>query len=141
MSQKASDKQKPLIDSDSDQNSQDGKQTKNNSPDPRVSKQPLKGLEDSEDEKDVKAVQAAPRPVVGSQQPQDNNPTEQQEILEIIVARPEDLNLVDLRTFVMSPPPRGKMVQCTIMRDKTNFTKKFSPKYHVYISVRTWTNK
>ena len=70
----------------------------------------MKDLEDSEDENNVKAVQAAPKPVVAAQQPSENNPTEGQEILEIIVARPEDLNLVDLRTFVMSPPPRGKMV-------------------------------
>ena len=27
------------------------------------------------------------------------------------------------------------------MRDKTNFTKKFSPKYHVYISVRPLITK
>lgn len=58
----------------------------------------------------------------------------QEEYIEIIVARPEDLNLTNMRMFVTSPPPKGKMVQCTIFRDKTKLVKKFSPKYHVYIS-------
>ena len=60
--------------------------------------------------------------------------TEQEEIIEIVVAKLEDLNLTNMKWFVLNPPPKGKMMQCTIMRDKTKLIKKFSPKYHVYLS-------
>lgn len=45
----------------------------------------------------------------------------------------------DMNKFLTSPPPKGKMVQCTIVRDKSSFAKKMSPKYHVYLSVRIFS--
>jgi len=49
------------------------------------------------------------------------------------VAKPENLNLENPRNFLMNPPPRGKLVQCTIIRDKSGLAKKMCPEYHVYL--------
>lgn len=79
-----------------------------------------------EEENEEEAEEENPAQVVAQ--------TEGEEYIEISVAQIEDLNLTDMRAFITSPPPRGKMVQCTIIRDKSKIGKKFSPKYHVYLS-------
>lgn len=134
----AADKKKKRKDSDSDSHSgrEDQIPTNNNSPVGKARKEPVKhDLSDEEDEKQqVGAVSSRPKNGVPQSQPQEQQ-VDHEEYIEIVVARPEDLNLSDLMVFATSPPPKGKMVQCTIMRDKTSLAKKFSPKYHVYISV------
>jgi len=105
-----------------------------------VNKEPANGSDDEGERDQAAQVKAAPpkaaapppAPTSTAGQPQT---TEQEEYLEIAVARREDLNLTNMKEFISRPPPRGKMVQCTIMRDKSNMSKKFSPKYHVYLSV------
>lgn len=87
---------------------------------------------------DIKPVPKKPQngpPVAGPRTEAEVQNTEQEEYIEIVIATPADLNLTNMKHFVTNPPPKGKMVQCTIMRDKTKLSKKFSPKYHVYISV------
>lgn len=79
-------------------------------------------------------------PVSGPVREDEVRNTEQEEYIEIVIATPADLNLTNMKHFVTNPPPKGKMVQCTIMRDKTKLSKKFSPKYHVYISVSPCLN-
>jgi Tub family len=80
-------------------------------------------------------------PVSGPAREHEVRNTEQEEYIEIVIATPADLNLTNMKYFVTNPPPKGKMVQCTIMRDKTKLSKKFSPKYHVYISVSPCLNQ
>lgn len=95
--------------------------------------------EESDDGEDIKPIQAQKKPpaqlVAGLPREPEVHETEQDEYIDIKIARPEDLNLTNMRNFITTPPPRGFMVQCTIMRDKTKLSKKFSPKYHVYLSV------
>lgn len=96
---------------------------------------------ESDDGEDIKPIQNQKKPpgppVAGPPREQEVQHTEPEEYIEIIIARPEDLNLTNMKHFITNPPPKGKMVQCTIMRDKTKLSKKFSPKYHVYLSVNT----
>jgi hypothetical protein len=40
----------------------------------------------------------------------------------------------DRRAFMMSPVPVGLVLQCTIRRDKSSFSKKFYPEYSMQIS-------
>ncbi len=71
--------------------------------------------------------------------PQKTPPPPRQEIevldgfVTMAVAKPENLNLENPRNFLMNPPPRGKLVQCTIIRDKSGLAKKMCPEYHVYL--------
>ena len=94
------------------------------------------GEEEEAEEQQSAPVRTGPVPAgpPTAEQVRQRQETEQEEFIEIIVAKPEDLNLTNMKWFVTQPPPKGKMVQCTIMRDKTKLVKKFSPKYHVYIS-------
>lgn len=43
--------------------------------------------------------------------------------------------IADMRSFLMSPCPKGYRIECTIKRDRSGMAR-FYPKYHCYISVK-----
>ena len=43
-------------------------------------------------------------------------------------------DIADMKTFLMSPCPKGYRIECTIKRDRSGLNR-FYPKYHCYISV------
>ena len=51
--------------------------------------------------------------------------------VDIDVAKLTDLDQTDMNKFQHTPAPKGKMIQCTITRDKSTVGKKFLPVYHV----------
>lgn len=51
------------------------------------------------------------------------------------VATIKELNIKDIRNFVLSPPPKNRIVQVTIFRDRAGLKGRFYPKYHVVFSV------
>lgn len=42
----------------------------------------------------------------------------------------------NIKSWLTFPAPRGRLIQCTIVRDRAGLTNKIYPKYHIYISVR-----
>ena len=46
----------------------------------------------------------------------------------------KEMNLHDRLKFIKTPPPKGKVIQISIIRDKTGFKNKFYPKYHIHFS-------
>lgn len=128
-------------DSDSeDSDIQVGDTAKDNKKTPALQTEKVQPEQESDDGEDIKPIQSnrkAPTgpPVAGPPREREVQQTEPEEYIEIVIARPEDLNFTNMKNFITNPPPKGKMVQCTIMRDKGKLSKKFSPKYHVYLSV------
>ena len=51
------------------------------------------------------------------------------------IASIKELMIKDARSFIMSPPPPGKIVQVTIIREQKCLKSRLYPKYHVYFSV------
>lgn len=47
----------------------------------------------------------------------------------------KELDLNDMKKFIMAPPPKGKIVQVSILRDRNGLKNRFYPKYHVLFSV------
>ena len=39
-----------------------------------------------------------------------------------------------MKKFVQTPPEKGRVLQVSILRDKSGFKNKFYPKYHVFFS-------
>jgi hypothetical protein len=50
------------------------------------------------------------------------------------VLKISEMELTDTRKFIMTPPPKGRVVQVTILRDKSGFKNKLYPKYHIFFS-------
>lgn len=46
----------------------------------------------------------------------------------------EELDLTDMKSFVLNPPPKGRVIQVSILRDKSGFKNRFYPKYHIFFS-------
>jgi tubby-related protein 1 len=67
-----------------------------------------------------------------TQQPQGQQQPQQAEILRIMT--PNELDGMDMRSFLMRPCPKKTMIQCTIRRDKSGFNR-FYPKYLCYMSL------
>ena len=56
-------------------------------------------------------------------------------LMGAMIATMADLDLEDLTAFVTRPPPKGKIIQCTIARDKSSVGKKLLPVYHLKLSA------
>lgn len=41
----------------------------------------------------------------------------------------------NIKSWLMNPAPRGRLFQCTIVRDRSGIANKIYPKYHIYLSV------
>ena len=53
---------------------------------------------------------------------------------ETKVLKINQMDLKDMRKFVLNPPPKGKVIQVSILRDKSGFKNRFYPKFHVFFS-------
>lgn len=62
------------------------------------------------------------------------NPNDAQN-MHVLIGKLSDLDLDDLSLFAVTPPPKGKIIQCTIVRDKSSVGKKLLPVYHQKLSA------
>ncbi len=45
-----------------------------------------------------------------------------------------ELKLKDVRAFIMKPAPKNRVIQVSLLRDKSGFRNRFFPKFHVFFS-------
>lgn len=45
-----------------------------------------------------------------------------------------NIDITNLKNFIVTPFKKDKIIQITIVRDKSDFSKKLYPLYHVYFS-------
>ena len=50
------------------------------------------------------------------------------------VLKINQMDLADMKKFVLNPPPKDKIIQVSILRDKSGFKNRFYPKFHVFFS-------
>ena len=39
-----------------------------------------------------------------------------------------------MKKFIMSPPPKGRVIQLTVLRDRSGFRNKLYPKFHIFFT-------
>ena len=131
---KKSFKEKDSDDSDKDQKNVERETRQVAKPAPVLKQLAEKDITASEDEDQKGAIMKPDKP---QKKPRaEKNPPEDElnAFVGMVVARPQDLNLKDRKGFLLSPPPKGKMIQCTVHRDKSGIAKKMCPEYHAYLS-------